>query len=261
MIYSRIDSTEMELGRIAVAQEHLLATVGSSSFGNAVAKAVGVFVDVSEFLAFCRTALEAPRILLSEGDGGKAINRANAYSSRYFRFDPLNRLLDPKTPSGTYVARVRSDEILYSDYRQLCYVRPGFTEKLTLARKVEQNWIVLSLFAKDRNAGFSQDEVDRACRFGQLFLPILGLHRRLLGGNLRHGSLSVLEVEARLRMAFPELTKREISVCARSLVGVTAEGIALDLGIKQTSVLTYRRRAYERLNINSVHQLTAMILQ
>jgi DNA-binding CsgD family transcriptional regulator len=51
------------------------------------------------------------------------------------------------------------------------------------------------------------------------------------------------------------LTSRELDVCARSLLGMTAEGIALDLNIKPSSVITYRKRAYERLHISSRYEL------
>ncbi|HLY87344.1 MAG TPA: LuxR C-terminal-related transcriptional regulator [Acetobacteraceae bacterium] len=55
------------------------------------------------------------------------------------------------------------------------------------------------------------------------------------------------------------LTGREIDVCARSLSGMTAEGIGLELEIKKSSVVTYRKRAYERLGISSQHELFRML--
>jgi DNA-binding CsgD family transcriptional regulator len=77
----------------------------------------------------------------------------------------------------------------------------------------------------------------------------------------RSKPLSIDDIEMRLKAACPILSGRERSVCARTVAGVTAEGIAIDLGIKQSSVLTYRRRAYERLNISTAHQLSAMLLR
>ncbi|MTJ84214.1 MAG: helix-turn-helix transcriptional regulator [Telmatospirillum sp.] len=56
------------------------------------------------------------------------------------------------------------------------------------------------------------------------------------------------------------LTRRELDVCARSLLGMTAEGIALDLDIKKSSVLTYRKRAYARLGISSQTQLFRLLV-
>jgi DNA-binding CsgD family transcriptional regulator len=55
------------------------------------------------------------------------------------------------------------------------------------------------------------------------------------------------------------MTQRELDVCARTLIGLTAEGIAIDLNIKKTSVLTYRKRAYARLGISSQTQLFRLL--
>lgn len=55
------------------------------------------------------------------------------------------------------------------------------------------------------------------------------------------------------------LTVRELDVCARSLLGMTAEGTALELGVKQSSVVTYRKRAYARLGISSQSELFRLI--
>jgi DNA-binding CsgD family transcriptional regulator len=51
------------------------------------------------------------------------------------------------------------------------------------------------------------------------------------------------------------LTSRELDVGARSLAGMTAEGTALELNIKTSSVVTYRKRAYGRLGISSLYEL------
>jgi DNA-binding CsgD family transcriptional regulator len=56
------------------------------------------------------------------------------------------------------------------------------------------------------------------------------------------------------------LTRRELEVYARTLLGMTARGIALDLDVKITSIYTFRRRAYERLNISSGYQLMRLLL-
>ena len=64
----------------------------------------------------------------------------------------------------------------------------------------------------------------------------------------------------RLTRIETNLTQREKEVCARILLGMSSEGIGLDLGIKMQSVLTYRKRAYARLNISSQNELFALCL-
>src|SRR5690606_22246752 len=94
-----------------------------------------------------------------------------------------------------------------------------------------------------------------------LLLPLLNLHHRIVDQAPQTGRLSTAEMEERVRLSFPTLSKREVSVCARSIVGLTTEGIALDLGIKNTSVLTYRRRAYARLEVSSINQLSTLLIR
>ncbi|MEO8936854.1 MAG: LuxR C-terminal-related transcriptional regulator [Burkholderiaceae bacterium] len=48
----------------------------------------------------------------------------------------------------------------------------------------------------------------------------------------------------------PGLTPRGLAVCARRLIGMLYEGIATDPGISLASVKTYRKRAFERLDIH-----------
>ena len=262
MIYSRAEPANADIGLAVAMQSELLGSVGSSVFTTAIQNTLRLCADISEFMGFSRVdSRTSPQILMVKGEDNRATARADAYRDRFFRYDPVNRLFNEGTPSGVYVARVRSEEILHGDYRQVCYARPGFREKLTLASKDHGKWIVLNVYARERLRGFEPTEVESLSKFAQICLPIMALHCRLIGSCSRRTPLSVNDVEARLRNAFPELSNREVAVCARSLVGVTSEGIAIDLGIKQTSVLTYRRRAYERLNINSVHQLSNMLLQ
>lgn len=52
-----------------------------------------------------------------------------------------------------------------------------------------------------------------------------------------------------------ELSPREGAVCARIVYGMTAYGIAIDLGIGEESVSTYRKRAYRRLGIGCQREL------
>jgi hypothetical protein len=55
-------------------------------------------------------------------------------------------------------------------------------------------------------------------------------------------------------------TTPPLPIASRTIAGMTAEAIALDLGIGRTSVLTYRRRAYERYGMSSAGQFIEHIL-
>lgn len=61
--------------------------------------------------------------------------------------------------------------------------------------------------------------------------------------------------QRRLYLLEVGLTERERNVCALALAGVSIEGSAYELGIKKSSIITYRKRAYARLGISSLNEL------
>ena len=64
--------------------------------------------------------------------------------------------------------------------------------------------------------------------------------------------------------AAPELkrlTPRERDVCQRIVMGFNSEAIACELGVSLNTVLTYRRRAYERLGISAQNELFAIVMK
>jgi len=69
----------------------------------------------------------------------------------------------------------------------------------------------------------------------------------------------VLRFEKRLQRAFPVLSQREITVCARTLSGDNADEIAASLGIRRSSVLTYRQRAYQKIGTDRAGNILASI--
>ena len=52
-----------------------------------------------------------------------------------------------------------------------------------------------------------------------------------------------------------DMPSREVQVCSRILFGLSSAGIAIDLDICETTVKTYRKRAYHRLSIGCEREL------
>ncbi|MGO4125964.1 LuxR C-terminal-related transcriptional regulator [Inquilinus sp. YAF38] len=252
----RIEAPDAPWTADADLQAGIVDALGTPEFGPAVLHALGAMAGVEEIFAFRRTDDGTlPAVILSAGAGSQAGDRAEAYRRHYFRFDPLNTVFQA-VDRASLCLRVRPDDIADRDYRRDCYARPGFVEKLSILRPGRGGWTTLSLF---RHGGaFSTGEAQGLRAFGRLLLPLIEAHGRAFGAD-RPPPGSAAAVEVRLHGLCPALTGRERSVCARTLIGMTAEGIGLDLGIRPTSVLTYRRRAYERLGISTALQLAARL--
>jgi DNA-binding NarL/FixJ family response regulator len=59
---------------------------------------------------------------------------------------------------------------------------------------------------------------------------------------------------------FIKLSERETQVCDSILRGMTTYGIAKNLAVAETSVTTFRKRAYAKLRIHSKSQLFALAM-
>lgn len=243
------------------AYAQLLGAAGGQAFGASLLSVVNRILPVSEIYGFETDAAHAPRSIVSVGADTEAESRVKAYTSRYHSADPLGPILRAPGAACTVQLRtVSAAEIRDPRYRYECYERPRFSGKLSIALANGPGWLVLSLYRPRAHTGLSPAVADRLRNLGAMALPLIAKHRALSDDIEAQPGGFVARLEVRLARAYPRLTVRERQVCARTLAGLTAEACALDLGVSASSVLTYRRRAYERLNVSSANQLLPALL-
>lgn len=193
---------------------------------------------------------------------------AKDYISRYFRRDPLYRLLG-STRAGfpsENVQHLNVKEGYDREYREHFFSRTGLIDKISMRGGDDSRTLICNLYRTERQGLFNEDERCLVQTVAPLLSSLIGAHANVprLGSPLvGKGSVRsfVHEALGSDRPLFARLTQRERAVCERILLGFTSEAIALDLNIAVSSVLTYRRRAYERLQISSQHDLFALCLE
>jgi DNA-binding CsgD family transcriptional regulator len=234
----------------------LLSATGTAMLEPVLFEAIDRIMPLRELYGFELRPGLAPSPIVSLGRGAGAADRVDAYTMRYYAGDPLAiAMRRSRQGYALQLHRIDPGDIDDAAYRHECYERPRFGEKISLVMDRGDSWLVLSLFRPVAQDRLSDRTRERLRELGTLVLPMLAKHRALGQADGLLEDSFVARTEARLSYSFPTLTGRERAVCARTLAGMTAEAIALDLGIGQTSVLTYRRRAYQRLNISGIHQL------
>ncbi|KRA84216.1 helix-turn-helix transcriptional regulator [Altererythrobacter sp. Root672] len=184
-------------------------------------------------------------------------NRVDRYARGYHRLDPtLHSLPILEGQETTLVDVLRADRIGDATYRQTCFENPAFSQKISVAHAAAgEEWTILNVYLGDQGVG--QDTIRQLAAFGSIAAPFL--RRRGHGTRSRYERVDE-RLARRLRSRFPVLTERETRVCALTMIGKTSGEIALALGIRAGTVITYRRRAYERLGISSAASLVAEFL-
>lgn len=236
--------------------EALVDSVGTPHIGRVVLDIAARKAGIDEVFAYCGGSGGRPMQLASSGAGEAASSRALLYTRQFHSFDPVARMVAAHPErDDTLVRRVAATEIRDTDYRRECFEKPLFSEKWSFARWRGERFYVLSFYRRsDRGAS----DAGSLAALADLALPVIRKHAELIApqkdepllDRLLHG----------LETHYPALTERERAVCARTLAGMTAEAIALDLGVKPSTVLTYRRRAYERFGISNANQLMARLI-
>lgn len=236
--------------------ERLLETTGTERFGTAIHDAVMTVTggarriylfeatgrensDLQYF--FCEPRLEA---------------MLPAYSQHYHNIDPVcDAYSAAPCISDIAIQRIRPEDISSEEFRRRFFDQAGIVERVSIIQRGAHAWRVINV-ARHRSTGiFSDGELDALLGLARLALPMLPLNRR----RAQAQSPSTQHVEGRLHHLFPNLTRREQEVCARATMGMSVEATAIDLGIAKTSVMTYRKRGYQRLGITSVHELCALV--
>ncbi len=179
------------------------------------------------------------------------------YDGYYRRFDPISEAYRAAPRTGDIVMqRVRPSEIGSAEFRRRFFDDAGIIERVSIIQRGASEWRAINL-ARHRSDGYFTDaELDNVIGLAGLALPMLMLDRNALR---QAPPLEVSQLEARFAAHFPERRGAEREVCARAARGMSVEATALDLGVGEASVLTYRRRAYCRLQVSSPIELCSLV--
>ena len=140
-------------------------------------------------------------------------------------------------------------------------------DKASTIGKVEQGSVYCNFYRMGRSGPYSSKEWQLLESILPLITTLISTHYRILQLNStdeqrphRTARSLVHNIISKNASPFSQLTPREREVCERILLGYTSVGIGLDLNIAQSSVVTYRRRAYEKLDISTQNELFTLCL-
>ncbi|WP_336981227.1 helix-turn-helix transcriptional regulator [Altererythrobacter fulvus] len=180
-----------------------------------------------------------------------------AYADRYLRLDPVCDAYEAAPSEGDMaLLRIRPADIPSAGFRRQFFDEPGIVERVSVIQRGRGEWRVINVARHSQNGCFSDEELSVLVGIASLALPMLPFNRQ---PHAATSQLTVSQLEDRFAARFDDLTLRERQVCARAAIGMTVEATAIDLAIAKTSVLTYRRRAYQRLQVTSPFELCSLV--
>lgn len=144
-------------------------------------------------------------------------------------------------------------------HRRKVYEAHGVAERVSVVEGGLEGLFAVNLYRHRGQHAFSDGQLADFEQLAPVLLSLVRKHMSLSCANLdTHQALA--QRRALLSRLDERLTERELDVCARLLLGMSQDGIALDLGLSLPTVKTYRNRAFRRLGIHFRSQLFALAL-
>jgi DNA-binding CsgD family transcriptional regulator len=172
------------------------------------------------------------------------------YRRHYYRRDAIlplaSQLLSRPAQAGLAV-HCRADELPDSGWRADIYERERLTDRFTLLHTPAAGVVqAIHLYRDERRGRLETHELERLIGFAPLLRQAHAAAWRL-GAACPDRDQRVADGERRLQRLAPQLSPRERAVCARIAQGQSADGIAADLDVAPSTVVTLRKRAYQKL--------------
>jgi DNA-binding CsgD family transcriptional regulator len=237
--------------------EKLLAALGTDDFGSTVRDSVlSLTTGARRLYLFEATDRENSSLQYFFCES-RLVDLFPAYRRWYLRQDPVGEAFCAAPAcSDVAVQRVRPTDIASTSFRRRFFDEAGIVERISIIQRGMDTWRGINIARHKSDGCCSDDELSSLIGLACLVLPMLPQNR------VRRSSpppLTVAELEQRFASRYRCLTGRERQVCARAAIGMSIEATAHDLGIGKTSVLTYRQRAYQRLDVTSPIELCTLV--
>ncbi|TFZ02996.1 LuxR family transcriptional regulator [Ramlibacter henchirensis] len=218
------------------------------------------YLSLVEYLPQPRSPLAAPELVEGHARPGLANVTPDCfqrYRQWFWREDEGTRLAHQADRRGGGLAalHVQAEDIHVASWRSEIYDRAHLSARLSFFYEpVPGTTFSMNLYRDRSHGGFAADEIARLLAVAPLLRQA---HRCVLRSSPAAArptsrDQQVERAQATLRRKAPELSARELAVCARIACGISADGIAAELDVAPSTVITLRKRAYAKLSARGV---------
>lgn len=241
-----------------LAAARIIDTIGGAEFPQAVLhflQAFGVKADHCSIFIYDGNLKPSHIGTASDGFVIGAYDASRAYVAQMYQVDPLRALFGISPSQEMTFLRLDVDSIIDAGYRDTCFRSIGTVEKMSIVSQKGNRCSTLNLYRHEISGRFQPKEVRRIERYAPVLNILVEKHVQSYStGNSAEQAPKALIMQRVVALG-AKLSQREAEVCTLILLGHTSESIGLNIGVGHSTVLTYRKRAYAKLQISSANEL------
>ena len=157
--------------------------------------------------------------------------------------------------------KIMRGDTIPSRYRKEVLKEFKLRERVVILFNFRAHWFALKMLREGDRPAMPDARIDALMAKYPTLLNVLGWHAMYFSGAR---SLSQLEAEERFERIVQNLgfglSYREVQACAFALAGHTNKQSAEMLGVSANTLRTFRNRAYAKMGITNIQQLSSICL-
>lgn len=242
--------------------DRLVLAVGDDEFGPLLFDTVSRYLHADMYASFGFCDTHSLRLIFAGGSSsvpkGFPVDASRQYAGGFWKRDPLLRHLLSDVAAPCAIRTQSSERIPDGDYREFCYDEPGVLDRMSIFRR-HGNTAVLANFYRYRDSGrFSARDISRVSGLSDLLSALILKHLAVTNALAIRGLSAPAVLASRLLAHGVTLSERELAVCAAMAAGASLKEVSRNLGIRLSTAITYKKRAYDKLGVSSRIELQAL---
>lgn len=197
-------------------------------------------------------------VAVSHDGSDTARRQSSLYLKSYWRQDTVlaeaQRNVRLATPS---LHRTGVSDLKDRHYSAVMYGAAHVGERILVCGGSPGSRFGVSILRPEEKGNATEEELYDLAAISKTLVALVSKHVALIDSrsDLSLALTSIEHIEAVFCAATVKLPRREAEVCARTVLGVSTAGISAELAIGEETVMTYRKRAYQRLGIATQREL------
>lgn len=228
----------------------VVRSAGTSGFSQSVLEFANSFVPVDTVIIRLANK-DGMSVSLASATSlsNEKLGRVNPnYEAKFTSYDPNTHLMSPLDEADVFLSRCTEADIKDISFKRACWNQPGVIDRYSFLKGEGKEWVSMSLFREKASGYFSDRELTALDEMWQISSVAAEKHVAILSQH--RPELFWVRIERKINEC-SELSLREREVCRQIVRGRSVEEIAKILTIGESSVITFRRRAYAKLNVGS----------
>ena len=235
----------------------LISALGSKDFAAQLMTTLSVKLRASHATIFAlRSNGRVQAISTASAIGEVAALTAIEYVREGFDKQDSNMLwLVKRKPAKSlqlWLGHQFAEEVANERYRRVCYAEAGIRERLSVLAVFPDGYrVAINLYRNYSYPDFGKQDSEWLTEHAHLLSVAVMRHMQVV--------LSPGFAESTGSDLMTTLSGRERQVLSYVMAGMTTKEVATELGISNSTVLTYRYRAFQHLGIRTQRELLALV--